>query len=62
MYHKQICCFSSRSGKHPREWGFAFEITEDMKILNLVKERVKPYSKGFGMQKEGQKRQKQKRS
>lgn len=46
------------AGKTSQGWGFAFEITEDMKILNSVKERVKPYNKGFGMQKEGDKNQK----
>lgn len=37
--------------------GFALEITKDMKRLNLVKERVKPESKGLGLHKEGKKKE-----
>lgn len=38
--------------------GFVLGITKDMKILNLVKERIKSDSQGLGLQDEGKKKEK----
>ena len=50
------------AGKTSRGWGFAFKITEDMKILNSVKERVKPTAKDLACKRKERRSKSQKRS
>lgn len=57
----ELLLFDS-AGKTSPGWGFAFEITEVMKILNSVEERVKPTAKVLACKRKERRSKSQKRS